>query len=151
VPYTINDRGIFEFAYPTAGGDHLSAYHGEENVFRGLAGDDTLIGLDARDALFGGGGFDVLIGGRGRDKLWGGAGGDTFAYDRPNEGRDKIKDFVPGEDFVSLQAATFTRGADGLSFDVETLRLTYEKDNGKTVLIAKLNTPISIEHDVIWA
>lgn len=167
MPYTINQRGIFDFAYATAWSDSFSGYLGEENEFNGLSGADTIVGLDKADMLAGGDGNDLIYGdqgkdrlygdagddkifsGQGKDKLWGGEGRDDFCYDRISECRDKIKDFVPGEDRIVLRFADFDQGRDGLSFDYETSRLNYTDDTGRVVLVAKLNTPISVEHDVI--
>lgn len=86
------------------------------NRLAGLGGNDTLNGGSGNDSLEGGSGSDSLIGGLGNDTLWGGAGkdilnggtgSDVFVYKNINESlatvaRDKIIDFVLGEDLIDL-------------------------------------------------
>ncbi len=75
---------------------------GNDTVFGG-AGDDLLIGNQGRDRLFGGADFDILDGGKGRDVLTGGAATDFFVF-LPGDGHDRITDFDPAVDVISLQA-----------------------------------------------
>lgn len=62
-------------------------------------GDDVLDGGRGADVLRGGFGRDVLRGGRGDDDLHGGRGADVFVFDG---GRDRVRDFRPGEDVLRL-------------------------------------------------
>lgn len=89
------------------------------NVMRGGLGGDLLTGNDGNDLLWGedGGDFllgsagaDTLIGGVGADELTGGAGADIFLFDYlgTSAERDKVKDFVAGEDLFQLSRAVFT-------------------------------------------
>jgi Ca2+-binding RTX toxin-like protein len=81
------------------------------NILKGLAGNDTIAG---------GGGNDLVVGGSGQDALSGGAGADGFRYLAPSDGivfvtngvrgswtGDRIADFTPGADKISLAAAAF--------------------------------------------
>jgi hypothetical protein len=83
-----------------AAGDRLSGGGGKD-VLKGAAGDDRLLGGGGRDRLLGGAGDDQLDGGKGRDRLEGGAGADVFVFAR-NHGRDRIRDFTPGEDLIDF-------------------------------------------------
>lgn len=152
MPYTINDDGHFEGLFPTQGRDFLFSGQHERSALYGMGGEDSLYGFAGRDKLFGGTGNDWLYGGDGRDVLWGGPGRDTFDYAHEAEGRDKIKDFVPGEDAINIAVSAygeFERGLEGFAFNPETRRLTYQDDDGQ-VFIAKLNTAIfDIDRDII--
>ena len=110
-----------------AGADLLDG--GTENdILNGGAGDDTLLGGDQRDVLSGDTGDDSLDGGADRDTLFGGTGSDTLtgglSFDEMTGGlgsdlfvfaatahigitpaaRDKINDFVTGQDLIDLMA-----------------------------------------------
>ncbi|MFW8595905.1 hypothetical protein [Cribrihabitans neustonicus] len=74
-----------------AGGDRL----------KGGAGGDWLAGGGGQDRLWGNGGRDRLEGGAGADWLAGGAGADVFVFTR-GHGTDRIADFTPGADRISL-------------------------------------------------
>ncbi len=76
----------------------------------GNGGDDILSGEGGGDFLQGGDGNDRLIGGAGADELTGGAGADIFVLDSltTSAERDKIRDFVPGEDKFELSRAAFS-------------------------------------------
>ena len=83
------------------------------NRIYGDAGADTLSGAEGVDRLFGGSGADRLVGGIGADFLKGEAGADTFAFDaKPILGaeRDRIADFVHGEDRIEIDASEFGGG-----------------------------------------
>jgi Ca2+-binding RTX toxin-like protein len=80
----------------------------ESNV---TAFDETLTGTDAADVLLGGRGSDVIAGGAGGDYLWGGSGSDSltggggrdyFAFHRPSDGGDVIRDFSASGDVLDL-------------------------------------------------
>jgi Ca2+-binding RTX toxin-like protein len=68
-------------------------------LINGNGGDDTLLG---------GGGNDTLVGGSGNDILTGRDGTDTFRYDSPSEGVDRIADF--SSDIIAVSAAGFGGG-----------------------------------------
>jgi len=76
---------------------------------------DSLLGKAGSDLLHGGSGDDVLKGGKGNDELsgddgfdvlHGGSGNDVFSFFfeplSPPETFDKIKDFKPGQDHITL-------------------------------------------------
>lgn len=71
------------------------------DVIRGGNGTDYLISGGGADQLWGGGGIDVLNGGSGRDRLVGGADTDFFVF-YYGTNRDRIIDFVQGEDVINL-------------------------------------------------
>jgi Ca2+-binding RTX toxin-like protein len=82
------------------GTDRLWGEDGTDRLF-GQGGNDRLFGGAAGDRLSGGGGRDRLLGGAGQDHLDGGAGSDVFVFAR-NHGKDRIRDFTPGEDLIDL-------------------------------------------------
>lgn len=92
-----------------AGGDTVAAGAGDDLVAAGAggdtvaagAGDDRLHGGADDDTLRGGSGDDTLQGGSGNDRLAGGAGADCFRFGA-GDGRDRIRDFTPGEDRLDL-------------------------------------------------
>ena len=88
------------------GGDDLNGGAGADRLVAGR-GDDALSGGRGADALRGGAGRDTLRGGAGDDDLRGGRGADVFVYDG---GRDRVRDFRPGEDFVRIDPSLW-RGA----------------------------------------
>jgi serralysin len=67
----------------------------------GNEGANLLVGNQAANRLEGLGGADMLEGGRGNDTLVGGAGADRFVL-RRGDGIDRIEDFAPGQDRLSL-------------------------------------------------
>lgn len=67
---------------------------------RGGAGDDLLIGNEAKNRFWGGAGDDTIISSSGNDKMKGDAGADTFVFGR-GDGHDIIYDFK-GEDVINL-------------------------------------------------
>ncbi|WP_205205206.1 calcium-binding protein, partial [Azonexus hydrophilus] len=90
-----------------AGDDALRGFNERDDVIKGGAGNDTLIGLsgddlleggEGNDQLYGGSGDDVLIGGAGDDVLEGDAGSDTYRIGL-GDGNDVIAEFgTDGED-----------------------------------------------------
>lgn len=148
MPYTRNDDGWFDYPAPTTGDDLISGLPREKNHFWGLGGDDLLFGRGGDDRLRGGAGDDWIEGGWGRDVLWGGPGRDVFVYKGPEAGRDKIKDFVPGEDVILLDLR-FYNSVEGITFDPETRKLVYDRD-GEHHVIAKLNTALfDVDRDIM--
>lgn len=67
---------------------------------KGGAGDDLLIGNEAKNVLSGGGGNDTLLSSSGNDIMNGGGGADTFVFAR-GDGRDVITAFT-GLDVIAL-------------------------------------------------
>lgn len=93
-----------------AGDDRLDGGTGHDILTGGL-GNDILIGGSGNDTLVAGAGADTLIGGPGSDVMTGGAGADLFVF-APGDANgtlrpDRIKDFVPGEDFIQFSDASF--------------------------------------------
>lgn len=81
--------------------DNLLGGNEFTNTLNGGDGNDTLFGQAGNDTLAGGNGADTLYGGIGVDTLTGGAGSDSFIISTlPNEGVDRIADFVSGVDRV---------------------------------------------------
>jgi Tol biopolymer transport system component len=99
------------------GSDALWGFEGDD-VLKGDEDDDFLWGNDGNDRLSGNDGQDILSGGAGDDILRGGDGKDQFVFGEniggfesvPFEvlGVDRIRDFVPGIDVISLKKQTFT-------------------------------------------
>lgn len=104
LPVNLGGTGAADRLVGRRSADNLDAGGGDD-VLRGLAGSDTLWGRDGRDTLVGGAGRDRLVGGTGSDLLAGGEGSDTFVFlnARDRNARDRIADFVPGEDRISLR------------------------------------------------
>lgn len=88
------------------GDDRLDGRKGND-ILRGGEGDDELEGEDGNDKLIGGAGDDELEGGSGADKLTGGAGVDRFVFKELGDKLDKITDFQPDEDMISIEASSF--------------------------------------------
>lgn len=79
-----------------AGDDRVFGGSKSDQLF-GNAGSDLLRGFGGSDILRGGSGHDFLDGGAGSDVLIGGKGADVF---RLSPGRDRVKEFSPGEDVI---------------------------------------------------
>ncbi len=91
--------------YGGAGNDRLTVRGGEGNILNGGAGNDTLIG---------GSGSDTLIGLQGDDALQGKGGADIFLFGFIRSGeRDRIADFVIGEDVIDLSQIDANRDRAG--------------------------------------
>ena len=58
--------------------DTLYGHDDQENILRGLEGDDRIYGRVGNDLLYGDSGNDILEGGNGNDTLIGGQGSDTL-------------------------------------------------------------------------
>ncbi|PZQ50451.1 MAG: hypothetical protein DI556_07825 [Rhodovulum sulfidophilum] len=110
-----------------AGADELRGNKGND-LLAGGSGDDLLLGGSGRDTLRGGAGedrlvagpgADVLIGGAGADRLDGGGGADRFVFQSVAESgptaatRDRIGDFVAGEDRIDLAGIDANVGRSG--------------------------------------
>lgn len=91
-----------------AGADHLHGEAGRDRLADG-ADRDTPDGGEGQDTLDGGDGQDLLLGGADLDLLVGGAGNDIFLLAAtadspvtPGGARDRIMDFTPEQDAISL-------------------------------------------------
>jgi Ca2+-binding RTX toxin-like protein len=88
---------------------------GGADMVKGRSGNDTVIGGEGNDTLQGNDGADVLRGGLGRDSLTGGAGPDVFDFDdiaeSPNSSqRDRIRDFIDGDDVIDVSSIDAVAG-----------------------------------------
>ncbi|MGB4057656.1 MAG: Ig-like domain-containing protein, partial [Alphaproteobacteria bacterium] len=83
------------------GGQLLSTNSYRPELLYGGEGNDILHGDSGQDVLWGGNGDDILIGGDDYDYLFGGDGSDVF-YIKSGSGIDRIMDFQPGVDKISL-------------------------------------------------
>jgi Ca2+-binding RTX toxin-like protein len=90
-------------------GNLLLGMEGHDTLF-GFAGNDTLLGGAGRDSVSGGDGHDMIAGGQGADTLLGGAGRDIFVFYGPDDGADRVMDYVAGEDMIQVSAAGFGHG-----------------------------------------
>ncbi len=105
------------------GNDTLQGGPGNDSL-EGDNGADRLYGGNGQDVLDGGAGRDLLVGGQGRDFLTGGDGNDRFDYNSLTDskvgthGRDKITDFVHGEDRIDVSGIDAIAGGsdDGFTF-----------------------------------
>ncbi|MGH1350057.1 MAG: calcium-binding protein [Methyloligellaceae bacterium] len=103
------DEGV-DWLFGQAGDDILSGGDDGDVLFAG-DGNDSLYGGAAGDTLDGGAGDDFLDGGAGVDVLFGSTGADTFHFSSPTDGGDVVRDFISGEDKISIDQIGF-----GLSF-----------------------------------
>ncbi len=109
--------------------DEIYGEGGEDLLFGG-SGKDRLEGGPGKDRLFGGDGNDWVDGGRLNDILTGGQGRDTFYFNQKS-GRDRVSDFVVGEDRIDLTALhKFT----GSSFEQLQSLMTYHPEAINTVI-----------------
>jgi Ca2+-binding RTX toxin-like protein len=124
----------------------------------GSAWDDVLLGKRGSDFLYGAQGDDIIEGGRGRDyingaegsdTLWGGRGEDAFILAEmdplaPPTTVDRIKDFTPGEDVITLLFRMFDPPAagplgkqyfhKGPEADTAEQRVLYDKKSGHVMV-----------------
>ena len=92
------------------------------DLLNGGSGDDNLDGGRGADTLNGGDGSDYLYGRLGADVLTGGSGSDLFVYSEiahssGRYGKDRITDFVSGEDKVDVSELYLSPGL--LRFQVD--------------------------------
>jgi Ca2+-binding RTX toxin-like protein len=105
-----------------SGGDNLQGGDGADRV-TGDEGNDSIRGGDGVDLIDGGAGSDRIIGETGADRLTGGDGRDAFAYETVADSgttsldRDRILDFVLGEDRVDLSFIDAIKGGGGAEDD----------------------------------
>jgi Ca2+-binding RTX toxin-like protein len=102
--FSVNANAFENLALSGNSSGALSLVLAGNDVIRGGALDDVLLGYGGNDAINGGGGDDILkgmagndrlIGGPGNDILIGGPGHDTFVF-RAGFNNDVITDFTPG-------------------------------------------------------
>jgi Ca2+-binding RTX toxin-like protein len=133
----IEGRGGNDLLIGGAGNDEIDGDQGNDLLFGG-DGRDDLEGGSGDDQLDGGAGADWLEGGRGNDILTGGAGADVFEFER-GDGRDRITDFVDGEDrlkiddYSALQIQSLIAGAQQVGSDV-----VLSVSPGTTITIANM-------------
>ncbi len=103
-------------------------------------GTDTLLGNSADDVLIGGAGNDRFDGNGGRDTITGGAGADVFVYDAVIDSatgaatRDRITDFIRGEDRIDLVGAGGSRFVGGTAFSGVAGEVRATTSNGITII-----------------
>ncbi|NJK36327.1 MAG: CHRD domain-containing protein [Oscillatoriales cyanobacterium RM2_1_1] len=119
---------------PDGGNDTLLGGAGNDRI-GGKGGNDLLYGEAGNDRLFGDEGDDILDGGLGNDQLFGGAGADQFVLAAGN-GRDSIRDFEVGIDFLKLDSLTVTQ-----------LELT-QQSNGVRIEFIETNEVLAIIQNV---
>jgi len=108
-----------------AGNDRLFGGY-ELDLLQGGTGDDRLSGGSGADILEGRDGNDRLVGGLSTDALEGGAGRDVFVFGA-RDGDDRIRDWTPDEDRMSLSA---------LGFDSRAEVLALAEQDGDSVVLA---------------
>jgi Ca2+-binding RTX toxin-like protein len=140
--------------------DNVAIGENGNDVIRGLAGNDTLIGDQGHGFRGTAPGNDVLIGGLGKDTMTGNEGADTFVLEsiletgKTKSTRDVITDFTRGEDLVDLTAvdanvlvdgdqAFSWRGERGFSGAAGELRFVRENNpgtaNDRTIIEGDVN------------
>jgi VCBS repeat-containing protein len=81
---SVNLLGGNDIYYGLAGDDTINGQGGSDTIY-GQAGNDTMSGDNDVDSLYGGSGNDTLIGNNGNDKLYGGSGNDTLNGNNDND------------------------------------------------------------------
>lgn len=97
----------------TGRGDDLVDAGPGNDIIRSLRGNDVLLGGPGNDTILGGIGDNVIDGGTGDDRMRGGPGRDTFIFDVPDFGHDRILDFRPGSDALDFRGSGY--GLDSLT------------------------------------
>lgn len=87
----------------------------EGGTLSGGGAGDLVMGGAGRDRLYGGAGDDILLDGAGVDALYGGAGADVFVF-LPDDARDEVRDFTPGEDRLDLSGLGRIYSRDAIGF-----------------------------------
>ncbi|MFM1815781.1 MAG: hypothetical protein RLZ98_2476, partial [Pseudomonadota bacterium] len=105
---TMNGRGGNDVLSGLAGNDTINGGSGNDTL-DGDTGNDTLNGQGGNDTINGGDGNDIITGAGGVDLMTGGFGSDTFVFATASQSgsgttRDRITDFVPGEDLLDVGA-----------------------------------------------
>lgn len=83
---------------------------GGNDIITGNATNNVLNGGNGRDRITGNAGNDSLVGGLGNDTLTGGVGRDRFTFQTRNQRIDRITDFAPIFDTITISAAGFGGG-----------------------------------------
>jgi len=91
---------IQKFIFGNKSHNEITTMGGLDKV-HGRGGHDKISGNGGKDFLIGGPGADTLDGGLGADTLKGGSGADVFIL-KNGSGKDIIKDFVKGVDFIDV-------------------------------------------------
>jgi len=132
------------------GNDKVYGNNGNDKLYGG-DGNDTIFGGNGNDMLYGGNGNDLLRGAHGSDVIFGGKGADIFQLNS-TQGVDEIKDFnVSQGDKIRIDASVFSINS------LEEIRFSKIYFNGQTQrelyingqFVAKLNTDINVERDIV--
>ncbi|SEA63288.1 calcium-binding protein [Rubrimonas cliftonensis] len=90
---------------PGRGDDVMDGGAGDD-ILAGFRGDELLVGGAGNDTLLGNLDDDTLTGGAGDDRMQGGPGRDTFVFDTPEWGDDRIVlDFLPQSDTLDFRGS----------------------------------------------
>lgn len=104
-----------------SGDDDLDGQNGNDKIY-GNDGADLVRGGSGNDSIDAGSGNDTLYDGAGNDILKGGPGSDTFVFSSGDGGgRDRVKDFKPGQDIVNIENdlfETFQQMLDGYTAQI---------------------------------
>lgn len=114
---TIDALGGDDMVFGRGGNDLIGGGDGNDYIY-GEEGNDNLNGAKGDDEVYGGAGNDGVRAGLGRDLLFGGAGSDRFDFDAPADSalgatRDRIGDFVRGQDKIDLSTIDASASAGG--------------------------------------
>ncbi len=131
-----------------AGDDLLGGARGAD-VARGGGGDDLLRGGGGQDSLIGGAGADTLVGGSGRDLLVGGSGADTFVFGE-GAGRDRVRDFAPGQDLMDWSGHAGVASLADLSISDGAQGAVVSDGAGSTVILLGLSAAALSETDFLF-
>jgi Ca2+-binding RTX toxin-like protein len=102
----------------TLSGNRFASGPTDNDLLQGLGGSDLLFGGHGDDTLQGGSGNDTLVGGAGTDRMAGGSGADVFRFLALGDmglgpARDRITDFIPGQDRIDLSPIDTNPGLTG--------------------------------------
>ncbi|ORE36617.1 calcium-binding protein [Pseudomonas aeruginosa] len=106
----INGSAGRDLLFGLSGNDNLNGSLGDD-LLHGGSGDDILQGGIGNDQLYGSAGNDRLVGEQGNDQLSGGVGSDTFVFNLPGFGVDRITDFNihnSGSDRLEFSLSSFS-------------------------------------------
>ncbi len=117
---TIAGNGVANTLSGLDGSDILKGNAGNDNMLGGND-NDKLFGDAGNDILKGDAGNDILTGGAGKDTMTGGTGLDDFDFDKVSDigkgaTRDRITDFVHGQDDIDLRTIDANGSAAGHTF-----------------------------------
>ncbi len=112
----LSGAGGSDFIEGGEGSDDIYGGSGDDDLLGDIisngtvGGDDYISAGNGNDYVNGGRGYDDIYGGIGSDSLYGGTQGDRFGYRSIAEsttalsGRDVIRDFIKGSDYIDLTA-----------------------------------------------